>query len=566
MPTTGAAVSDRSPAGPLPITDWLPRYRAAWLRPDLISGTTLAAYAVPNALAYALLAGLPAQTGLYCYLVGGLVYAVFGTSRQLAIGPTSSISLVVASSLAALAAHDPGRATALAGLAALLAGLISLGAWAMRWGSVVHFISETVLTGFKIGAGLVIASTQIPELLGIPTHGGGFFSTAQHLALHLGDANPTALAIGVGSFALLLAGQIVVPHWPIPLLAVASAIMFSAATHVGDRGVALVGSIPQGLPRLGLPALSLADTRNLLTLAVASFLLAYVEGVSAARTFAVKHHYRVDTNQELLALGAVNVAIGFAQGYPSAGGMSQSVVNDRGGAETPLAGAFASVWIAVILLFLTGLFRSLPQAVLAALVLASVTGLISVDELRNLRRVSRTEFGLAMVTIVGVLVLGILQGVMVAAFLSLALVIKAAASPSVSILGRVPGTRDFRDLDRHPDVEPIPGVLVIRPNAALVYFNAESVEERVLELIAEQRTKLERVVLDLSFSSVIDVSTARMLAGLHDELAERGITLVLAETHHSVRELLDAARLEEALRVPGRRISIADAIEQSAGG
>lgn len=547
----------------LPVVTWLPTYRFEWLRLDLVAGTTLAAYAVPNSLAYALLAGLPPQAGLYSCLLGGLAYALFGSSRQLAIGPTSAISLVVASTLGALALHDPGRHAAFAALTALLVAAVSLGAWVLRWGSIAHFISETILTGFKVGAGVVIASTQLPQLFGISAGGAGFFGSIRHAAVHLGETHWPSLAVGLGGLALLIVGQVAIPRWPVSLIVVALAILATSGTRLGAHGIKVVGDIPHGLPHFGLPAIGGAEVGALLPLALACFFLAYVEGISAARTFAVKHHYRVDPNQELLALGAVNLALGLGQGYPAAGGMSQSAVNDRGGAQTPLAIACASAWIGLTLMFLTDLLRNLPLPILAALVLASVRAFISAEELRNLGRVSRSEFWVALTSVVAVLVFGILQGVMLAAIFSLGLLIKRVASPSMTVLGRVPGSDHYADVVRHPECERIPGVLILRPNAELVYFNAQTVENEVLERASRPDLAVRLLVLDLSFSSFIDVPTVRVLADLHEELAARGITLRLAEVHHLVRGLLSAAGMEQRLGDLGRRASVQEAVDET---
>src|SRR6516225_1392074 len=435
----------------LPIAGWLPHYESKWLRWDLIAGATLAAYAVPQSLAYAGLAGLPPQMGLYCYLLAGLGYALFGSSRHLAIGPTSAIALLVGITLSGLAGGDATRQAALASLTALIvAGVFAL-AWLLRLSVLVSFISESILTGFKAGAALVIASTQLPKLFGVKGGEGDFFERLGQLAQQLPETNLLTLVIGVVAILALLLGEKFLPGRPVALGVVLVAIVVASVGQLTQQGVKVVGPLPAGLPHLqvadaSLGAVRIAELRHLTTLAFACFLLAYIESVSAARTFALKHHYPVDPRQELLGLGAANCLVGLFQGFPVAGGLSQSAVNEKAGARTPLSLAFASVVIALVLLFFTGVFQSLPQAVLAAIVLVAVKGLIDLKELRYLWHASRIDFAVAGVALAGVLLMGILDGVLVAVLATLVMLLWRVARPHVAFLGRVPGTDRFSDV------------------------------------------------------------------------------------------------------------------------
>ncbi|RQW82793.1 MAG: SulP family inorganic anion transporter, partial [Geobacter sp.] len=334
----------------LPVFQWLPRYRHEWLRPDCIAGITLAAYAVPVSLAYASLAGLPSQAGLYCYLIGGIVYALFGTSRQIAVGPSSAISILIGSAIGAMVLGGSQNQANLAMFTALLAGGIGIIAWMLQLGSVVSFVSETILSGFKVGAGLVIAATQLPKLFGMNSGGNEFFECIIGLTRQLGDMNLPSLAVGIVSLALILLGEKFVSGRPAALGVLVLSVVVMYLFPLGDWGVKTVGYIPSGLPHLWLPSVTLSDANGLLGLALACFLLSYVESISVARTFGIKNRYQVDPNQELLALGVANLAAGLASGYPLAGGMSQSAVNDKAGARTPLSLVFASCAIAVVLL------------------------------------------------------------------------------------------------------------------------------------------------------------------------------------------------------------------------
>jgi len=540
---------------------WTIGYDRSTARYDLLAGTTLAAYAVPSSIAYAQLAGMPVATGLYCYLFAGIVYAVCGTSRQLAVGPTSSVALTLATTLGAMALGDPARYTGMAAATALLAGLIALGAAAMRWGAIVHFISETVLTGFKIGAGIVIAVSQLPLLLGIPSSGHTLGTTLSQVLANAAATHMPSLIVGVVAYVLLVLGKWRWSRWPVPLIVVLLAIGIGYVSPFTDLAIATVGAIPAGLPSLAFPDFGVGDLDRLLPLAFACFLIAYNEAMASARLMAARHDYRVDPDRELVAQGAANVAIAFGHGFPSGGGLSQTLVNDAGGARTPVAVAVCSAWMAVVLVYLTGLFVYLPQPLLAALVLASVNGMFRFDELRQLRRVSKSEFTIAMLTILAVLTLGILRGVLVAAIFSLAMLIRRLAQPECAVLGRFPGTSTFAAIMRHPEARPIPGVLIVRPNAALLYFNAETVREEMEALVRRAPPPLRLVILDLSFSTGIDLSTVRMLAEAARRLAARGISFRIAEAHYHIRRQLIAENLLPLLGDLSRLYSVAELVD-----
>jgi high affinity sulfate transporter 1 len=548
----------------LPPAQWLPGYQARWLPADLVAGLTLAAYAVPVSMAYASLAGLLPQHGIYCYLLGGLCYAVFGSSRQLAIGPTSAISLLVGATVAGMADGDPARWVAIAGLTALVVGGLSVLAWLLRLSGLVSFISETILVGFKAGAALSIAMTQLPKLFGVKGGGDHFFERVWVLAGQLGDTKLAVLGVGLAALALLLLGEKYLPGRPVALVVVALATAVVSLTSLKALGVTTVGVLPPGLPEFGPPALRWRDVDGVLPLSAACFLLAYIEGISAARALAAKHDAEVDPRQELLALGAANVAVAFGQGYPVAGGLSQSTVNDKAGARTPLALVFASGTLAACLLFLTNLLANLPNVVLAAIVLVAVRGLIDLRALRHLWRVSRLEFQVAMVALVGVLLLGILKGVLLAAVVSLLMLIAGVTRPHVAFLGRIPGTRRYSDRSRHPDNEELPGVVIFRAESSLLYFNAEYVRGVVAAKL-HAAPLLRLVVCDLSDSPIVDVAGARMLAGLHRDLAKRDVRLRVVGAHAKVRDLLRAEGVEESVGYLGRHMTVDQAITELQG-
>src|SRR5262245_43254668 len=552
----------------LPIAGWLPQYQPAGLRRDAVAGITLAAYAVPVSLAYARLAGLPPQTGLYCYLLAGPGYALLGSSRHLAVGPTSAIALLLGVTLAGLAAGDPARQAALAPLTALIvAGVFAL-AWLLRLSVLVRFISESILTGFKAGAALVIASTQLPKLFGVPGGGDDFFERVGQLVRQVPDTHLLTLALGAGATLALVLGEKFLPGRPVALGVVLLALVVASLGHVERHGVKVVGELPAGLPHFqvagaGLGAVRIEELRQLTRLAFACFLLAYIESVSAARTFALKHHYAVDPRQEFLGLGAAILLAGLWQGFPVAGGLSQSAVNEKGGARTPLSLAVASAVIALVLLFFTGLFQSLPEAVLAAIVLIAVTGLIDLKELRYLWHASRIDFAAAGVALAGVLLMGVLDGVIIAVLASVAMLLWRAARPNVAFLGRIPGTDRFSDVARHPENETIPGVLAFRVEASLVYFNVDHVLETVLERV-QNEPELKRAVYDLSNTPYVDVAGARMLRRLHDELAEKKIAFRVVGAHSEVRDRLRFEKLQDWVGPINRHVLLGEVVSMDA--
>jgi SulP family sulfate permease len=544
-----------------PPAQWLPTYQGRWLRADLVAGITLAAYAIPVSLAYAALAGLPPQVGIYGYLLGGLGYALFGSSRHLAMGPTSAISLMVGGTVGQMAGGDAVLYGQIATLAGFVLAAMSLVAWLLRLSTLTSFISETILLGFKAGAGLTIASTQLAAFFGVPGGGDHFFVRLLTVGKQLVDLHPATTAVGFAALALLLIGERYLPGRPVALMVVALSILAVSLTPLGQAGVTVVGSIPSGLPTLGPPRLRPREVDGVIPLAFGCLLLAYIEGVSAARTFAVKHGYPLDARQELLGLGVANLLVAFGGGYPAAGGLSQSAVNEKAGAKTPLALVFASVTLGLCLLFLTGLVQNLPKAVLAAIVLVAVKGLIDVREMARLRHVSRFEFNVAMVAFGAVLLEGVLRGVLFAALVSILMLLRRAAGPHVAFLGRIPGTRRFSDLQRHPDNERTAGVLPFRVESSLLYFNVENVLRAVLDQLRNEGSGVRLVVCDLSTSPYVDLAGARMLQSLSDELAKRNVTLRVTDAHANVRDLLRAEGVDEKVGGINRFASVADVVD-----
>ena len=545
----------------LPALAWLRGYELGWLRGDLVAGITLAAYLLPAGLGDASLANLPPQAGLYACLFSGLTFWLFCSSRHTAITVTSAISLLLGSSLGELAHGDPSRYSALAAGTALFVAAIALTAFLFRAGSIINFISETVMVGFKCGVALFLASTQLPKLFGIHGAHGNFWENGSQFVSLLHETNLTSLTVGGIALTALLLGKVFLANRPVSLFVVILSIVASEALHLQARGVKLLGELPQGLPGLGVPALQWSNVNELLPLALACFLLAAVETAAIGRTFASKHGGRLDANQEFLALAVSNLAAGLGRGLPVSGGMSQSLVNEGGGARTPLSGAVAAGVMLVVIVFLSHLLVALPQPVLAAVVLVAVTGLFNVHALAHLWRADRKEFMVAMAAMAGVLGSGILRGVLIGAVISLGQLIRRVSHPHVATLGRVPGTRRFTDLERHPTNEAPKGILILRPESGLVYFNMDYVHEAILDAVKAQPSRPGMVVLDLSASPYMDMHSAQMLRSLADELHALGVELHAVEARASVRDRLRKEDADKKLGGINRFQTVADLVE-----
>lgn len=544
-----------------PAFTWLRAYQPDWLRADLIAGVTLAAYLMPAGLADASLANLPSEAGLYACLFSGLVFWLFCSSRHTAITVTSAISVLVGASLGDLAGGDASRFWALASCTALIVGALAFIAWLAKAGVIVNFISESVLVGFKCGIALFIASTQLPKLFGFKGSHGDFWERSGYFFSHLRETNTASLLLGLAALVLLLLGKRFLKNKPVALFVVIAGIAVASSMDLGSLGVKLLGEVPQGLPPFGLPAVHVSDLNDLLPLALGCFLLGTVETAALGRMFAVKHGYRFDPNQELLGIAGANVMAGLGHGFPVSGGMSQSLVNESGGARTPLSGFIAALLMLLIVLFLSGVLRFLPQPVLAAIVLMAVTGLFKLSALRHLWRADRGEFVVAIAALLGVLGSGLLRGVMIGAVISLVQLLRTASRPHVAFLGRIPGSRRFSDRQRHPDNELIPGVLIFRPESGLVYFNVDHVCRTILDRVNAEPTLPKLVVLDLSAAPRVDLQSAQALGDLSNELTSKGLQFQTVEARSSVRDRLRNEGVDSKLGGINRFRSVADAVE-----
>ncbi len=530
---------------PLAVRRWLPGYESAWLRSDLVAGLTLAAYLLPAGIGDASLAGLAPEAGLYACLFAGLVFWLFCSSRHTVVTVTSALSLLIGASVGELSGGDPARHAAFAACVALMVAAIAFAAWLVRAGNAIGFFSETVLVGFKAGLALYLASTQLPKLFGFKGAHGDFWERSAHFIGHLGDTHQTSLLVGGAALAVLVAGKLWLKNRPIAFLVVVSGIAAARMLNFEAAGVALLGEVPQGLPSLGLPLVTRHELNGLLPLALASFVLGAVETSAIGRMFAQKHGNRFDANQELLALGAGNLLSGLGRGFPVSGGMSQSLVNESSGARTPLSGLVAAIFTLVVVLFASGLLRNLPQPVLAAIVLAAVMSLVDLAALRHIWHFSRAEFFVSVAALLGVLGSGPVNGVLLGAAISIVLLLRQAARPRVVELARVPGTTLFADRSRHPDSAAQSGLLVIRCESALLYFNVEFVRERVFEMLKGRPEPIRLVVFALGTVPNIDLAGAELLADLHRSFRARSIAFRVADARGEVRDALGRIGFEK---------------------
>ncbi len=546
----------------VPVLGWLPSYDKTWLKFDLIAGLTLAAFAIPDNMAYATLAGLPAEYGLYAGIMAPLAYFIFATSRHASVGPSSSEAIMVATFLAAMVISSPAEYAGMVALTAILVGIISVVAWLLKLGFLVNLISGPVMKGFLVGTGLVILVSQIPKLLGLEGAPSSFFQKIVFILQNLPETNLYALALGIGALLLFFVLEHKVPRLPGSLFVVIISIILVWLAGLEEKGVEIVGTIPQGLPELGMPVFSSSDVGLVFPLAIGLFVLSFVELSTIARTYAKAHDYEIDNNKELLALGASSVSVGLAQGFPVSGSFSKTAVNDRNGAKTQLAGAIAAGVALLVVLYLTGFFYYLAEPVIAALIIVAVFKMIDIAGLSRIGHINKTEIYIALITFGGVLLFGILAGVLIGTALSLVEILYRFTFPHMAVIGRIPGTNIFGDIERHPDNQEVPGAFIFRIDAPLIFANAESFKENFSKALAREQRPVHLAIIDLQSSPITDVTAVDMIRDLIAELDKKGITLRLVNASGQVRDVLRAAGIEEKVGKLDRTATIAAILDE----
>jgi sulfate permease, SulP family len=527
----------------LPILGWLPGYEKAWLRPDLLAGLTVVALLVPEGMAYAQLAGMPPQAAFYAAPVGLVLYAVFGTSRQLIVAVSATVAVLSASTVGAVATDGSPEFYALTAMLALLAGAVSVTFGVLRLGRLTQFFSESVLTGFVFGLALVIAIKQVPKIFGIEAAGEGFFERLWEIVVRLPETHLPTLVLGAATVLLMVVLERRFERVPAALVVLVLGIAASALLDLEAAGVEVVGEVPAGLAAPRLPDVALSDVLLLLAGAFGIALVSFAEAIGPAQGFARKHGYKVDPDKELVGLGAANMGAGLFQGFPIGSSLSKSAANDTAGAMSQVSALVAAAATILVALFLTPLFRELPEATLGAIVVVAISGMMRVAEMRRLFRVRRRDFALALVALLGVLVLDVLPGLMFAVIVSLLMLVYRASRPKLSVMGRVPGSQELVDVRRGAETVSTPGLLTLRPNEGIFFANAESLREGILSLVESSVTPVRAVVLDLEMSDDLDVPATDALKELLEELERRGVMLALSRVHDQAREMLDRSGL-----------------------
>jgi len=535
----------------IPILSWLPKYNRGWLVPDIIAGLTLWGLVVPEGMAYAGVADLPPQMGLYTLVGALLVYAIFGSSRHLSVGATSATAALIAATVVSMGVTPSDMETyqAYAIALVLVVAVIFLVAGLARIGFITQFLSKPVMDGFVTGLAIFVAVGQLPKLFGMEKGEGNVIEKLFDIGRHLPEANWITFVVGASALALLF----LLHRWnkkiPAGLVVLFAYIALSSVLDLnGNYGVAIVGELPQGLPSISLPQVSISEILPMFLPAMGIFLVAYSEALAVAREFAEKHHYEIDADQELNAHALTNFATGLFGGMIGAGGMSGSAVKEGAGAKSQVANLVAWAATVITLLFLTPLFTNLPESVLAALIIHAVWHLIVARKLKKISLVSRTEFWMALITFAGVLIFDVLQGMIIGLVCSLLLVIYHSSRPHLSSLGRVPSIPGYySDLIRHPENEAIPGLLILRLDAPIYYANALTVRAQILKLIEEADPAPHALVLDSASQDSLDVTGSEMLISLLRELKNKGIEIYVAEVHAPVLEFSQRTELFELI-------------------
>jgi high affinity sulfate transporter 1 len=533
-------------------------YRREWLTKDVVAGLTVWAVLVPESLAYATIAGVSPVIGLYAAPAALVLYAAFGSSRHLVTGPMAATAALSAATVADVATSDDEFLTYTIVLA-LVTGLFALLAGLLRLGFVANFISEPVLKGFIIGLALTIIVGQLPKLFGIEGGEGNFFEKLWAWISNLDQTHVPTLIVGLISLAIVILCREYLPRIPGPLLAVAFGILAVALLGLDDQGVDIVGEIESGLPTPGLPDAELDHYLAIAGAAAGVMLVGFAEGLGAAKTYATRHHYEIDANRELIGLGAANLGSGLSGGMVVNGSLSKTAVNGTAGAQSQMSGVVVAVLTIVTLLFLTGLFADLPEATLAAIVIAAIVELIDIDSLRELYRTyserlgriygfaARPDFIAAVAAMLGVLIFDTLPGLFIGIITSILLMVYRSSRPNIAALGISPGTNVYVDTDRHPNAVATPGVEVLRVESGLYFANAEFVRTHIQDLASRGGTSA--VIIDAETIPFVDITSVRMLDELGETLASSGVRLALAKDIGQVRDLLPAKGATEKVEV-----------------
>jgi len=531
----------------VPITVWLPSYQRPQLKTDLLSGLAVWALTVPQAMAYAGIAGVPAVYGLFTIPFAMIAYAVFGTSRTLSIGPESALAILSAATVGALATQGSDEFLQLSIALALIVGVLFIIFGLLRLGWVANFLANPVLKGFMQGLALIVLVGQLPKIFGVEGGSGNFFQELWTIITQLPQTNPMTLILGLASIALLFAFNRFVPRAPGALITVILAILVVSIFDLVDYGVDVVGTVDTSLPPLGFPDVTLEDLVALVPGALAIVMVGYAKSLGMAKTAAETTREKIDTNQELIALGVSNASSGFSSGIVAGGSMSRTTLVVGSGGRTQLASLVNASLVILTLLFLMPFFQNLPQATLGAIVIHAMIGMINPGYFRQLYRISRPEFWYSLVAFLGELILGVLPGLLLGVILSLLALIRQVTRPGTAIIGRMPEDGTYRNVTLYPQAETVPGLLIFRFDSPLIFSNSDYFTRAVQQHIAAAEAPVHKVLVNAETMNNIDTTGTDQLIKLGEELGKDGIQLTFAEVRDPVREMMRMSGAEEAI-------------------
>lgn len=552
----------------LPILDWASSYQKSWLKGDLIAGITVGIMLIPQGIAYALIAGLPPIYGLYTALIPPLVYAILGTSRPLAIGPAAMDSLIVASGISALATVGSEHFVVLAVTLAFFVGFFQFIFGVFRLGFLVNFLSRPVISGFTTGSAIIIASNQIGNLLGMDikrnNHVQYLFQDFFHEITNL---NWITALIGIFSILIIVLLKKYFPKFPGPLLVVVLGILLVYAFGLQNKQVQIIGAIPKGLPHFEIPKIDQATFKELGSLSLTLALIAFMEAISVAKTMEIRRgDHTVKPNQELAALGFSNMIGSFFQTYPATAGMARTAVNEQSGAKTPLSGVFSAIIVALTLLFLTPVFFYLPKAVLAAIIIVAAFGLLDFKMPKHLLVFSWRDLVILNITLLITILLGIKEGILAGIILSLAMLIYKSTKPHIAVLGKVPNTGFYRNIDRFNDLEIRDEILIVRYDAQLYFVNTAFFKEKVIEFAKQKGEKLKLIILVFESINDLDSSAIYALEEIHDYFSKKDITIALTGIKGPIRDTLALSGLMKKIKYDHCFMNIQEAIDSYSKG
>ncbi|MGB3013210.1 MAG: SulP family inorganic anion transporter [Candidatus Nanopelagicales bacterium] len=531
----------------LPVVGWIKTYPIRYLGPDLLAGLVVAALAMPQSLGYAAIAGVPVLVGLYSIPLALIAYALFGSSPRLVVGPVSTVSVLSGSLVADLSGGDPDRAVAMTSALALSAGVGLIIGGLLKLGWAAEFMSRPIVTGFVFGLVLLIILGEIPSLLGMPPEQGDVIARAWSIITSLGEITPLTALVGLGALTVLFVGAKLAPRVPWGLVVLIVAIVGSGAWNLSERGVATVGEVPTGFPPFGLPGVGLADLGPIVTGGLALGLVGLAEGLSATRLLAARGNYTVDTDQELIATGAANLGSGLSGGMGVAGSLSKTAAAERAGSRTQITGVGTALIVMVAIVSLAGALSNLPKAVLSAIVIQAVWGLMDVAALRRYRQIRRNDFTSSTAALIGVLLFGPLYGLLAAIGLAVLGLVYRSSRIDLEIMGKVPDEKAaWGSIRDHPERRTYDGILVIRLDSPLFWANATQIADGVLAEV-EQQDDVQAVLLDLEATSQLDTTSVDALERIRDRLATKGVELYLVRVFYMARQVLNRSGFVESL-------------------